>query len=147
MKWKKSTRRKHQTVAVPIIAAKARGGNMKKNVSSLFVTLLVLVLSSSACAGWKDKIVKNQFKAVGYIEKLKAGADPDEISRPHMRYDEMSEANAANDEIRKFISEAENYARQGRHERIAIPIFSHRLVSEEYRQKLKREYYRERRQE
>lgn len=108
----------------------------------LVILGISVVLSSPAQAGWKDKIVKNQFKAVDYIESLKSGADPDRISRPDMRRDEKARASAANREIRQAMSEAERLARQGRHDLIEIPVWQYELVSDGYRKDLQEEFDR-----
>ena len=111
---------------------------MRKMTIWLVITIISLLFSFPAYAGWKEKIVENQLKAVEYIQKLKSGADPDDIERPTLRRDSKAKANAANREIREAMEKAEEYARAGKYDSIEIPDFRFKLVSEETREDIAR---------
>ncbi len=105
----------------------------------LIILGIILSFSSPAHAFWKNKIVKNQIKAVEYIQELRNGADPDEITRPTLRRDRKARAQAPNRELKVAIAKAERLARAGRHDRIEIPEFKHKIVSERRYKELERE--------
>lgn len=101
----------------------------------LFVTgcmlfALLLLGSSWAMAGWKEKVTRNQIKAREYIEQLMNGADPESVERPHIRYDEKYQVKRANREIRQAMDQAEEMAREGKHDQITMPEFK-TFMSEE----------------
>lgn len=100
---------------------------------------LIISLVSPVYAGWKDKITRNQIKAINYISKLKAGADPEKTPRPKIRRDEKARSAAATREVREAIDRAEHYARQGNYKRIEIPQFKHIVVSDKRFKELQRE--------
>ncbi len=111
---------------------------MKTPYKLMSITALVLMLCSPAFAGWKEKIIQNQIKAQHYIEQLKAGANLEELERPYLRYDKKAKASAANKEIRIAIQKAEDLARKGDTDKILIPEFRFKLVSDEYRQNIQK---------
>jgi len=102
------------------------------SLSKLIIILALTLLSSlPSYAGWKDKIVENQTKAINYISALQAGEDPDKLERPILRRDKKTKVNLANREIRKAMDEAEKLARAGKHQLIKLPEFKNEPVSEE----------------
>lgn len=117
---------------------------MKNIFKWLLVAAITLSFSSPALAYWKEKIVKNQIKAIEYIQKLQNGADPDRIERPTLRRDRKARAQSPNRELKAAMARAERYARAGKHDRIEIPEFKYRLVSERHYKKLKKDVKRNR---
>ncbi len=107
-----------------------------------FLRLIIVIgifisLCSPCYAGWKEKIVKNQKKAITYISALKSGADPNKLKRPVLRRDKKAKANIANRKIRKAMVGAEALARSGKHDLIEIPDFKNKLDSKEKKKKSK----------
>ena len=115
---------------------------MSRYIRWLIIVGIIFTFTSPAQAYWKNKIVKNQIKAIEYIQELKKGADPDEITRPTLRRDRKARAQAPNRELKAAMAKAERYARAGKHDRIEIPEFKHKIVSERRYKELQRELKR-----
>ena len=106
---------------------------MRRTFLAVLVLIAVLLWSNSlALAAWKVKVTSNQVKARAYIEHLMNGADPEELERPHIRYDEKFQAKRANREISQAMDQAEELARAGKHEEIVMPVFKAYLTQERY---------------
>lgn len=103
------------------------------------LTMLFFLLTPVQ-AGWKEKLAKNQIKAIHYITTLQKGGDPDKIPRPHLRRDRRAKASAPMREMREAIAEAEKYARAGKHRLIKTPNFKHRMVTDDKYKELKQEF-------
>lgn len=105
---------------------------MKKMFKILVVFGVIFqFLSSPVYANWKEKITNNQLKAKEYISQLKAGANPDSLTRPHLRRVDKYKVKQSNKEIKKAMDEAEALARAGKHDLIMEPEFAIQGISEE----------------
>lgn len=113
---------------------------MKKYLSQLLaVAAAVLILAAPLYAAWKEKVTRNQLKAREYIQKLMDGADPAEVQRPHLRYDDNFEAKRSLKEVVRAMDEAEELARAGKHQLIEQPEFHYKGIPEERYEELQRE--------
>ncbi|BHH82281.1 hypothetical protein [Desulforhopalus sp. 52FAK] len=111
---------------------------MKRITQITLLVISVVFLFGGPALAWKNKIVNNQFKVANYIVQLQNGANPDKISRPTLRRDKRSAANAANRELREAMDAAEELARAGKPELIKPPSFR-RIVSEEKYQEMEKQ--------
>ena len=105
---------------------------MRKTFRWLIAAGIVLqFLSSTVYGGFKETITQNQVKAAEYITQLKAGADPDTLTRPQLRRNQKDfKAKQSVKEINKAMDEAESLARDGKHDLIQKPDFNYEGVSE-----------------
>lgn len=99
---------------------------------ALVLVAVLLCGNSLALAAWKVKVTTNQLKAGAYIEQLMNGANPEDLERPHIRYDEKFQAKRANREIHQAMDQAEELARAGKHDEIVMPVFKTYLTQERY---------------
>jgi hypothetical protein len=105
---------------------------MKYIICRLLAGIVIFFfLSSPLYAGWKEKVTSNQILASEYIQKLKSGADPARIERPHLRRIDNFRAKQARSEIIKAMEKAEKLARAGKHQLIEQPEFTFKPLSEE----------------
>lgn len=106
---------------------------MRNIALTVFVLVAALIFSSSpAIAGWQEKVTRNQMNARTYIGQLMNGANPDTIERPYVRYDDKYQAKKANREIREAMDQAEELAREGRHDQIIMPAFKSFMSEERF---------------
>lgn len=96
----------------------------------LTVSLMLQLLSLPAYGYWKVKMAISERNAAEYISQLKAGARPDDLTRPEMRYDEEYNAKMYVKELNRAMDEAERLARQGRNDQIEELELQFRLPEE-----------------
>lgn len=88
---------------------------MARIVGWLLAAGLVFQLSVlPAHAYWKDRVAINEKNAAEYIARLKAGADPDYVKRPAMRFGKEYQAKKEQKRFQQAMDEAEELSRAGR---------------------------------
>lgn len=83
----------------------------------VFMGIVLQYIFSSAFAE-ASKADPNVRKAVEYISQLKAGANPDNLKRPQLRYLRGYNAKQLNKQLRKAMDDAEALARAGKQDEI-----------------------------
>ncbi len=97
----------------------------------LMVAAIVFQLLASPVYGASKAIItRNQLKAIEYITQLKAGADPNSLTRPQLRRHNKWKVKQSRREINKAMDEAEALARAGKHHLIQKPEFVYKGLSE-----------------
>ena len=97
---------------------------MKTILGWVIVLMVVLQVSLSSVYGApKHKITNNQLKAKEYIAQLRAGAKPENLTRPHLRRSDKYKSKQSNKEIREAMTRAEDLARAGKSNLIQEPVF------------------------
>ena len=97
----------------------------------MVVGMVFQFMSSSVYGGTKDIIIKNELKAQEYITQLKAGADPNSLTRPRLRRHHKWRVKRSARELKKDMDAAEALARAGKHHLIQEPDYIFQDMSEE----------------
>jgi len=92
---------------------------------------MVFLFFCSPAYGYHGKITLNQIKAKEYISQLQAGADPDSLTRPHLRRDKNNKMKQSRREIQKAMDDAEALARAGKYQLIKEPEFKYNGIPED----------------
>lgn len=88
---------------------------------TLLVAAIVFHFLTGTARAWKEETETNQTRTQAYILQLKSGENPGAIERPILKRAKTWQAKKIRRQLIEAMNQAEQYARDGRQERIEIP--------------------------